>query len=1185
MKKLFKKSISCIVAVLMVLSSMPFTALTANAALVKQDIAVWDAANVTAATPGTGTKFTHTDSNTNVSINGVHWGSATKADGNGYVTFNNATLSSEAGFASLNIKGDVWTFSSKFATTGSGQNDQGAQQTTNDNSTIFGIGTATTRTYSPSNAVKTSGMAADLVNITKNGNIYLAGSSTSSGTVANVLSSSADDAKTLTVAYDNGNLTISLDETTAYTGTVDTALFSQGVSNFFIGTSAQVYAGGTAPYYGLTNDGYYTYGTHLYSLSASVSVDLSSQITELKREIDGTGFAPKTGSQTIQYYGTDVGVPGVLYTDNTYRNATNHVWNLSGNNNTNVQAKIMAGAGKVVYLYSGDKSVIQIPCVAEYKRTGDTLKRYKINYLAPNGVNSTDWAVVGQWDLLSAWDSWSLSTSSTYSGDGIKYISSDPSHDVTGFSSNSGQIDTNGSMNYRALIKYTGTLTFDDNGKATLTNPRFKTSVDGYATWWYFGDKTAAYNNIDYTTKTNNTIAFGNDNSNNLPVYTVFNYKPMVDKLAAAQTKYNQVMANESNYTPASVLNFYNAVKGLIDYNPNSYDFSTDGAFATATAAMNRAIANYDNAELVDAVKTYTVTFADAMLNQKIVKVKEGETVPADQFPTLTSPRQLSNKTQHTRYYFKNIDDGTEFTATTVVTSNISVIESSITEDCSGGTATCQSKAICSICGAEYGDVDSNNHTGLVSMSGKDATCSEDGYSAYQHCNDCGADVGKNVIPATNHSWGKWTSISDTQHKRVCANDESHVETEQHNIVNGACTKCDYVAFDMVAYNKAVEEYNSIIGADDYAAKYTEASRTDYQAAVEAAKKDSFATKEQVDAAVAAILSAKTKLVYAQPEIKFVEVDANGKETVIETKNYTYGTPVEFTKDADNIAKWIVKTQNGNVETKVATSQTTYTMIATEPATVYVHLTEEKTEAVQYSKVSFISKNGAVSFVKYVPAGETLDTNTVDGVEIPFYEFKNWNKASVTADGSDIEVKAVYEFIGEETNKCNVHYNGTTKTYTYDSFVYLFGAEDKTLALSTDGTEANIITYLNENAFYAPHTADIYVIEVDSQPASIGITGSYASSTDTKKTAAFNCKFFLPAGCTVVEYGLTATSSTGKSMKIKAEAASARGEYCVKVSMAKTSPVTSVEGVAYLTYKDAENYLHTIYSTPVTQNL
>ena len=315
---------------------------------------------------------------------------------------------------------------------------------------------------------------------------------------------------------------------------------------------------------------------------------------------------------------------------------------------------------------------------------------------------------------------------------------------------------------------------------------------------------------------------------------------------------------------------------------------------------------------------------------------------------------------------------------------------------------------------------------------------------------------------------------------------------------------------------------------------------------------------------------------------------------MVDTISKNYGETADINVAAnlsagEYIAKWVIETQENKVNTKLATTDTMVSMVVTEPADVYVHVASEvATEAVQYSKVSFISKNGAVSFVKYVEVGTTLNTIDVPGVKIPFYEFKNWNKASVTADGSDIEVKAVYEFIGTEENKCRVHYDGFdggVKTYTYDSFVYLFGAENKTLALASDAAGTNIITYLNENAFYAPHTADIYVIEVDSQPASIGITGSYASSTDTKKTAAFNCKFFLPAGCTVVEYGLTATSSTGKSMKIKAEAASARGEYCVKVSMAKTSPVTSVEGVAYLTYKDAENYLHTIYSTPVTQNL
>ena len=601
-----------------------------------------------------------------------------------------------------------------------------------------------------------------------------------------------------------------------------------------------------------------------------------------------------------------------------------------------------------------------------------------------------------------------------------------------------------------------------------------------------------------------------------------------------------------SEYTASSFLAYQNALLEMEAYLSN-YEDATD---ATTSQAV---YTNLNNAKKSLQSLYCTVTFSDALFNTTTVKVREGATVPADQFPTLPSPSQLPNKTQHTRSYFKNTADGSEFTTTTVVTSDVSVIETSITEDCSGGTATCTSLAVCDVCKSTYGSL-------------------------------------------ADHSWGKWTSISDAQHQRVCANDASHVETEKHNIVNGACTECDYKAFDMVAYNKAVAEYNALKDDPEYATKYTSTSITEYESLVDAeiAKESTFATQEEVDAAVAAILSAKTKLVYAKADVKVYIAREGVDPVLVDTISKNYGETADINVAAnlsagEQILKWVIETQEKKVNTKLATTDTTVSMVVTEPADVYVHIaTEKSTEAVQYSKVSFISKNGAVSFVKYVPAGTTLYTNTVDGVEIPFYEFKNWNKASVTADGNDIEVKAVYEFIGTVDDKCRVHYDGFdggVKEYTYDSFVYLFGAEDKTLALSTDGTKPNIITYLNENAFYAPHTADIYVIEVDSQPASIGITGSYVSSTDTKKTAAFNCKFFLPSDCKVVEYGLTATSSTGISMKIKGEKASARGEYCVKATMDKKSPVTSVEGVAYLTYKDAKNNLHTIYSTSVTQNL
>lgn len=477
----------------------------------------------------------------------------------------------------------------------------------------------------------------------------------------------------------------------------------------------------------------------------------------------------------------------------------------------------------------------------------------------------------------------------------------------------------------------------------------------------------------------------------------------------------------------------------------------------------------------------------------------------------------------------------------------------------------------------------------------KPATCTKNAVeTATCTVEGCGATTSREKVDtALGHTYGAWKSNKDGTHSKYCTRncgEEGATVTEDCSVIgDGVCDDCGYKAFDISSYTKAVEEYNSIKG-NDFTTKYTEESRTTYQELVntEIAKKDTFASQEQVDAAAAAILSAKTELVYAQVELEFIVVDNNGVESEPEPQTVAYGTPVTFTKDADNIAKWIVTTQKGNVETKVATSQTTYTMIATEPATVYVYLTEEKNEALEYSKVSFIGKNGAVSSVQYVAKGEKFETSNVQGDKIPFYEFVGWNKASVTADGSDIEVKAVYEFIGKVDDKCNVHYEGFeggVKEYTYDSFVYLFGAEDKKLALASDAEGKNIITYLNENAFYAPHTKDIYVIEVNSpQQASIGITGSYMqTNNDGTRTAAFNCKFYVPDGTyEVVEYGMIATSSKG-SMKIKAGTASGRGEYCIKIS---SKEVKSISGQAYLTYRTSEGKFETIYSTTtVTQNL
>ena len=60
------------------------------------------------------------------------------------------------------------------------------------------------------------------------------------------------------------------------------------------------------------------------------------------------------------------------------------------------------------------------------------------------------------------------------------------------------------------------------------------------------------------------------------------------------------------------------------------------------------------------------------------------------------------------------------------------------TKDCSGGTATCTEKAKCSVCGAEYGDLNPAHHANMVNVPAKAATTSAEGIIEYWHCGGCG---------------------------------------------------------------------------------------------------------------------------------------------------------------------------------------------------------------------------------------------------------------------------------------------------------------------------------------------------------------------------------------------------------------------------------------------------------------
>lgn len=72
-----------------------------------------------------------------------------------------------------------------------------------------------------------------------------------------------------------------------------------------------------------------------------------------------------------------------------------------------------------------------------------------------------------------------------------------------------------------------------------------------------------------------------------------------------------------------------------------------------------------------------------------------------------------------------------------------------------GGTATCTEKAVCTVCGKAYGEVDAKNHAGQKeTRNKKEATCTETGYTGDTYCKACGVKMssGKSVAK-TGHEW------------------------------------------------------------------------------------------------------------------------------------------------------------------------------------------------------------------------------------------------------------------------------------------------------------------------------------------------------------------------------------------------------------------------------------------------
>ncbi|CBL24798.1 hypothetical protein [Blautia obeum] len=123
------------------------------------------------------------------------------------------------------------------------------------------------------------------------------------------------------------------------------------------------------------------------------------------------------------------------------------------------------------------------------------------------------------------------------------------------------------------------------------------------------------------------------------------------------------------------------------------------------------------------------------------------------------------------------------------------------TENCHGGTATCTAKAVCTVCGGEYGEMAAHSFTAEKAEAQylkSAATCTEKAIY-YKSCAVCGLSSEGTADEATffsgnalDHDWGAWTQNSDEEtHTRICKRDTSHTETENCIDANKD-HKCDY---------------------------------------------------------------------------------------------------------------------------------------------------------------------------------------------------------------------------------------------------------------------------------------------------------------------------------------------------------------------------------------------------------
>jgi len=197
----------------------------------------------------------------------------------------------------------------------------------------------------------------------------------------------------------------------------------------------------------------------------------------------------------------------------------------------------------------------------------------------------------------------------------------------------------------------------------------------------------------------------------------------------------------------------------------DDYEYTFKGwspAIATVTGDVTY-VAEFD---AIAKTKYYTVTFKDwdgTVLSTQTVEEGTAATAPAN-------PSRNYDDNNHYAFAswdksFSNITADTEVTATYTTTAHsYNYVQNAdganhtgtcscgktVTGVCSGGSSTCETKAVCATCGEEYGDLAA--HTEVI-IPAKEATCAETGLTEGKKCSVCDTIiVAQTVVPKKAHT-------------------------------------------------------------------------------------------------------------------------------------------------------------------------------------------------------------------------------------------------------------------------------------------------------------------------------------------------------------------------------------------------------------------------------------------------